>query len=207
LAGNRSTVGWKLINCRAKKEQEKMTPYYRSLSSLALRRLLLLPLLAMLVACTAAQLPYKAYGGNDRPASALALVRGDFFYRKDFLNSYVDAVRFQRVDDHVIENSRAWGEVLLMPGARELEVYYSWDMGARIGLAPALVSYASSREAISRTLRLNVEAGKQYAVKAEPVFNGNPGDIGSLVHVDFWVEDASGRVVLSREEGRYKPAQ
>lgn len=171
------------------------------------RRLLLLSLLAILTACSSSQLPYKAYAGAERPGSSLALVRGDFFYRKDFLNSYVDAVRFQRVDDHVVENSRAWNEVLLVPGARELEVYYSWDMGARIGLAPALVSYASSREAVSRTLRLNVEAGKQYAVKAEPVFNGNPGDIGSLVYVDFWVEDGSGRVVVSREEGRYKPAQ
>ena len=171
------------------------------------RRLLLLPLLLALLACSSVQLPYKAYRGDERPATALALVRGDFFYRKDFLNSYVDAVRVQRVDDHIIENSRAWGEVQMMPGDRELEVYYSWDMGARIGLAPALVSYASSREAISRTLRFNVEAGRQYAVKAEPVFNGNPGDIGSLVHVDFWVEDDRGRVVLSREEGRYKPAQ
>jgi hypothetical protein len=175
--------------------------------SLRSRRLLLLPLLLTLLACSAVQIPYKAYVGAERPATALALVRGDFFYRKDFLNSYVDAVRFQRVDDQVIENSRAWGEVQMMPGARELEVYYSWDMGARIGLAPAMVSYASSREAISRTLRFNVEAGRQYAVKAQPVFNGNPGDIGSLVHVDFWVEDDRGRVVLSREEGRYKPAQ
>lgn len=170
-------------------------------------RLLFLPLLAMLLACTTIHQPYKAYAGAERPAAALALVRGDFFYRKDFLNSYVDAVRFQRVDEHIIENIRAWEEVLLVPGTRELEVYYSWDMGARIGLAPALVSYASSREAISRTLRFNVEAGRQYAVKAEPVFNGNPGDIGSLVHVDFWVEDDRGRIVLSREQGRYKPAQ
>lgn len=178
-----------------------------SYPTLPISRLLLLPLLALLLSCTSAQLPYKAYAGDERPASALALVRGDFFYRKDFLNSYVDAVRFQRVDEHVIENSRAWEEILLVPGTRELEVYYSWDMGARIGLAPALVSYASSREAISRTLRLNVEAGQQYAVKAEPVFNGNPGDISSLEYVDFWVEDASGRVVLSREEGRYRPAR
>ena len=184
-----------------------MTISCRLFRSRRLRRLLLLPALLALLACSSVQLPYKAYRGDERPATALALVRGDFFYRKDFLNSYVDAVRFQRVDDHVIENSRAWGEVQMMPGDRELEVYYSWDMGARIGLAPAMVSYASSREAISRTLRFKAEAGKRYAVKAEPVFNGNPGDIGSLVHVDFWVEDDTGRVVLSREEGRYKPPQ
>lgn len=172
---------------------------------LATRRLLLLPLLCLLLACSSTQAPYKAYEGAERPATALALVRGDFYYRKDFLNSYVDAVRFQRVDNQLIENSRAFSEVLLAPGTRELEVYYSWDMGARIGLAPALVSYASSRQAISRTLRVTLEAGRQYQVKAEPVFNGNPGDIGSLQHVDFWVEDDRGRVILSREEGRYRP--
>lgn len=171
----------------------------------AIRHLLWLTLSGMLLACSGTQPPYKAYEGAERPVTALALVRGDFYLRKDFLNSYVDAVRFQRVDNHIIENSRAFEEVLLVPGTRELEVYYSWDMGARIGLAPALVSYASSREAISRTLRLTLEAGRQYAVKAEPVFDGNPGDIGSLQHVDFWVEDDQGRVILSREQGRYRP--
>ncbi len=182
-----------------------MTGLFARFSRPLTRWLLLPPLLALLLGCSASQPPYKAYEGAERPAAALALVRGDFYYRKDFLNSYVDAVRFQRVDNLVIENSRAFEQVLLAPGTREVEVYYSWDMGARIGLAPALVSYASSREAISRTLRLTVEAGRQYAVKAEPVFDGNPGDIGSLQHVDFWVEDDRGRVILSREEGRYRP--
>lgn len=183
-----------------------MTTPCRPSYSLRSRRLLLLPLLLTLLACTAVQIPYKAYVGAERPATALALVRGDFFYRKDFLNSYVDAVRFQRVDDQVIENSRAWGEVQMMPGARELEVYYSWDMGARIGLAPALVSYAAHRDSVSRTLSLKAEAGRTYSVKAEPVFNGNPSDITALAYVDFWVEDDRGRVVLSKEEGRYRPA-
>ncbi len=157
--------------------------------------------------CTSVEMPYKAYAGEPRPASELALVMGDFYYRKDWLNSYVDAVRFFKVDGREIENSRAWEQILLTPGVRELEVYYSWDMGARIGLAPALVSYASNRESISRTLRIQAEAGKTYSVKAEPVFNGDPSDIGSLAHVDFWVEDSEGRVVLSREEGRFRPAQ
>ncbi|MDP1930896.1 MAG: hypothetical protein Q8L60_05520 [Gammaproteobacteria bacterium] len=157
--------------------------------------------------CTTVETPYKAYAGEPRPASELALVMGDIYYRQDWLNSYVDAVRFFKVDGQEIENSRAWEQILLSPGMRELEVYYSWDMGARIGLAPALVSYASNRESISRTLRIHAEAGKTYSVKAEPVFNGDPSDIGSLAHVDFWVEDSEGRVVLSKEEGRFRPAQ
>jgi len=161
----------------------------------------------LLSACAIIDTPYRAYDGAELPLSQLALVKGDFYYRKDWLNSYVDAVRFQRVDDHPIENSRAWDEVVMQPGLRELEVYYSWDMGARIGLAPALASYASSRETVSRTLQFRVEPGKVYSVKAEPVFSGNPGDIASLDYVDFWVEDSEGLVVLSREEGRFQSDQ
>lgn len=171
------------------------------------RALFLLLGTLLLANCTTVEVPYKAYAGDPRPASELALVSGDFYYRKDWLNSYVDAVRFLKVDGHEIENSRAYEQILLTPGERELEVYYSWDMGARIGLAPALVSYASNRESISRTLRIQAEAGKTYSVKAEPVFNGDPSDIGSLAHVDFWVEDSDGRVVLSKEEGRFRPAR
>lgn len=178
-----------------------------ALESAPLRGLFLLIGVLLLNQCATIEVPYKAYAGEPRPASELALVSGDFYYRKDWLNSYVDAVRFMKVDGQEIENSRAWEQILLTPGERELEVYYSWDMGARIGLAPALVSYASTRESISRTLHLRTEAGKTYSVKAEPVFNGDPSDIGSLSHVDFWVEDGDGRVVLSREEGRFRPAQ
>lgn len=161
----------------------------------------------LISACAIIDLPYRAYDGEELPLSQLALVKGDFYYRKDWLNSYVDAVRFQRVDDHSIANSRAWDEVVMQPGLRELEVYYSWDMGARIGLAPALANYASSREAVSRTLQFLAEPGKIYLVKAEPVFSGTPGDIASLDHVDFWVEDSDGRIVLSREEGRFHADQ
>lgn len=176
-------------------------------AALVRARLMLVLLLAVILnACSVIDTPYRAYDGGEKPRSQLALVQGDFYYRKDWLNSYVDAVRVQRVDDHYIANSRAWDQVLMQPGMRELEVYYSWDMGARMGLAPALASYASSRESVSRTLQFWADPGKTYSVKAEPVFTGNQGDISSLDHVDFWVEDAEGRVVLSREEGRFQSA-
>lgn len=172
-----------------------------------LRVFSLLCVAAVLSGCITAETPYKGYAGDIRPASELALVKGDYFYRKDWLNSYVDAVRFLRIDGDQIENSRAYDEVFLSPGMRELQVYYSWDMGARKGLAPALVSYASSRETTSRVLHIRAEAGKVYSVKASPVFDGDPGDIGSLTHVDFWVEDSEGHIVLSKEEGRFRPSQ
>ncbi len=171
-----------------------------------LRIVLLIGSLILFSSCASTEPPYKAYGGDSRPAAELALVKGDYFYRQDWLNSYADAVRFLSVDGREVVNSRAHKEILLSPGQRELEVYYSWDMGARLGLAPALVSYAAHRDSISRKLRLNAEAGRTYSVKAEPVFNGDPSDITALAHVDFWVEDDRGRVVLSKEEGRYRPA-
>lgn len=160
----------------------------------------------LLTSCVVLETPYRAYDGDERPTSELALVRGDYFYRKDWLNSYVDAVRFQSVDGHVIENSRAWDEVLVSPGELEVEVYYYWDMGARMGLAPAIANYASSRETVSRTLTFNAERGKIYKVKAAPKLSGSPGDITSLDYVDFWVEDSEGRIVLSRAEGRFQAA-
>lgn len=159
----------------------------------------------VLTSCSVTETPYRAYAGDERPASELALVRGDYFYRKDWLNTYVDAVRFQRIDEHVIENSRAWDEILVSPGEREVEVYYYWDMGARMGLAPAIANYASSRESVSRILKFNAERGKIYEVKAAPKLIGSPGEITSLDHVDFWVEDSEGHIVLSRAEGRFQP--
>ena len=158
----------------------------------------------VLSSCVAIETPYRAYEGAELPLSELALMRGDYYYRKEWLNSYVDAVRFQRVDQLVIENSRAWDEVLVSPGERELEVYYYWDVGARMGLAPAIANYARTRDTISRTLTFNAEPGKVYLVKAAPKFSGSPGDITSLDYVDFWIEDNEGRIVLSRAEGRFQ---
>lgn len=170
------------------------------------RTIAIIAAVVVLTSCVVVETPYRAYEGDERPASELALVRGDYFYRKDWLNSYVDAVRFQSVDGHVIENSRAWEEVLVSPGELEVEVYYYWDMGARMGLAPAIANYASSRETVSRTLTFNAERGKVYKVKAAPKLSGSPGDITSLDYVDFWVEDSEGRIVLSRAEGRFQAA-
>lgn len=156
---------------------------------------LALLLACVLGACASVREPLKAYAGDPLPESELALVSGDVFYRKDWLNSYVDSVRFIRVDDHQIDNNRAYDELFLQPGSRELEVYYSWGMGARIGLAPAMVNYAASREAISQVLILEAKAGEHYFVRMKPVFSGHGSDINSLDYVEFWVEDSSGRVV------------
>lgn len=161
--------------------------------------LLSIVLMSILQACASAREPFKAYAGDVLPQSELALVSGDVFYRKDWLNSYVDTVRFLRVDGQTIDHSRAYDEVYLAPGDRELEVYYSWDMGTRIGLAPAMVSYAEAHDLISGVLHLEVRAGESYIVKMKPVFSGPATDISALNYVDFWVEDSTGRVVSRTE--------
>jgi hypothetical protein len=161
--------------------------------------LLSVALLSLLQACASVREPFKAYAGDILPESELALVSGDVFYRKDWLNSYVDTVRFLRVDGQEIDNSRAYDEIHLAPGDRELEVYYSWDMGTRIGLAPAMVSYAETHDLISGVLHLEVRAGEKYTVKMKPVFSGQATDIRALNYVDFWVEDATGRIVSRTE--------
>lgn len=150
-----------------------------------LTRLSLLSLffMSILHACASVREPFKAYAGDMLPPSEVALVSGDVFYRRDWLNSYVDTVRFLRIDGQTIDNSRAHNEVYLAPGERELEVYYSWDMGTRIGLAPAMVSYAESHELISGVLHLEVRAGERYIVKMKPVFSGEATDIIGRAHV------------------------
>jgi hypothetical protein len=44
-----------------------------------------------------------------------------------------------------------------------------------------------------------------YSVKAKPFFTGDDEDITSLSHVDFWIEDQNGIVIVSKEAGRYQP--
>ena len=87
-----------------------------------------------------------------------------------------------------------------------LRVYFFWDLGNQRGLAQALVSYSSTRDTLSRTLRFNARAGERYTVRAQPVFNEAREEITTLQHVDFWVVDGQGNQIVSREAGRYVPA-
>ena len=167
------------------------------------RKTTLLTLLLTLAGCVSTPGPYKAYEGAEMRPAQLALVTGESYVRRDILNVYVDRIRFMSVDGRPIENSERFNEIQLAPGYHDVTVYYSWDMGVQRGLAPALVNYAANRESIRRTLRLHAEAGKTYIVKGDAVFVSERREIVSLSHVDFWIEDDSGRVVVSRDEGRY----
>lgn len=148
---------------------------------------------------------YRLYEGGARPPDEVAVVEGAQFLRQDWLNRYVDAVRFAEVDGVPVENSPLHSRIEVEPGVREFEVYFSWDMGSARGLVLALVDFVSTRETISRTLRFETRAGARYVVRARPVFGDGREDIITLQHVDFWVEDSEGNEIVSREEGRYVP--
>ncbi|MEX2468415.1 MAG: hypothetical protein WD396_01545 [Pseudohongiellaceae bacterium] len=167
------------------------------------RSWLLALLLISLAGCTTSS-GYQAYPGSTRPESEIAVVIGQQYLRQDWLNRYVDAVRFSHVDGAAIEGSERYRRVELTPGTHDITIYFYWDLGSQRGLAQALVQYASSRQTLSRTLSLNVRAGERYTVLAQPVFTeGERRDITTMAYVDFWVEDEDGNDVVSREQGRY----
>lgn len=171
-----------------------------------LRKLLFLaPVLALAVGCVAATDVYKAYVGDERTDLQLARVDGQRFLRTDWINRYIDSVRFLSVDGMAIEHPEEFSSIEIAPGFHDLRVYFSWDLGSQRGLAPALVNFASSRETISRTLRFNALAGERYIVRAEPEFNSQRHDITDLSYVDFWIEDSDGDEIVTREDGRYVP--
>lgn len=164
---------------------------------------LLVLVLPMLSACNTVVGAFKAYEGPEMPAEELATLQGARFVRTDFINRLTDTIRFMSVDGRPIENAEMYSAIQVAPGFHDITVYFSWDMGSQRGLAPALVTYAATRDTINRTLRLHAEAGKTYIVKGDPVFRGQLQDITSLDYVNFWIEDEAGNTVVSREEGAY----
>lgn len=178
-----------------------------SITATAQKILMYLPVLVMLCSCAGITTTYKAYEGETRQARQLSLVEGARFNRQDWLNRYVDSVRFASVDGNLIEHSDAYRSIQITPGFHDLRVYFFWDLGSQRGLAPALVSYASSRDTLSRTLRFNALAGESYLVRAQPVFRAGRREITTLLHVNFWIVDRQGNEIVSREEGRYTPGR
>lgn len=165
----------------------------------------LLPVLALLSACATDMRVYKAYVGDERANLQVSLIEGDKFVRTDWINRYIDSVRFLSVDGMAIENPEEFDSIQIAPGYHDLRVYFSWDLGSQRGLAPALVNFAASRENVSRTLRFNALASERYTVRAQPVFNSQRQDLTDLLHVNFWIEDRQGNEIVSREQGRYVP--
>lgn len=139
---------------------------------------------AVAVGCGAVG-PYEVYSGDRLPANATAVLEGSQYLRQDWLNRYIDAVRFAQVDGEAIVNGVEHERFEIKPGAHEIAVYFYWDMGSARGLAPALVSYAAARESLSRILRFEAAAGEVYRVMTEPQFSSNRQDITTLSHVNF----------------------
>lgn len=148
---------------------------------------------------------FQAYTGEARPALQVAEISGETYLRQDWLNRYVDSVRFSQIDDIQVDDRAAYNSVEVTPGFHDIQVYFYWDLGNQRGLAQALVQYATTRESLTRVLRFNALAGEKYTVKAEPVFQEGRREITNMSHVNFWVEDSRGNVVVSRESGRFNP--
>jgi hypothetical protein len=169
------------------------------------RRFMLVAALLMFSACNSSGIAYKAYLGEVRDDIQLSVLQGGQMVRSDWINRYIDAVRFSQVDETPIQNSNDHEAIQIAPGFHEIRVYFAWDLGSQRGLAPALVNYISTQPNLSRTLRFNARAGEIYSVQAEPVFRDEVQDITTLSHVDFWVVDGNGNHVVSQEDGRYIP--
>ena len=171
------------------------------------RRILLLTVLSVLLTSCTGFSTFQAYEGELRSNMQVALLSGVQYLRQDIINRYIDSVRFTSVDEIQVDNSREYNSVAVAPGFHDVTVYFYWDLGSQRGLAPALVSYASSRETLSRTLRFNARAGTSDTVHAQPVFADEQKDITTMSHVDFWVEDELGNEIVTRAEGRYIVSQ
>lgn len=168
-------------------------------------RALCLGLVALGLVSCAGSGTFQAYSGAERSELQVAQILGESYLRQDWLNRYVDSVRFARVDDMLIEESTVFNRVEVAPGYHDIRVYFYWDLGTQRGLAQALVQYASTQDSLSRTLRFNALAGERYTVRAEPVFKEGRRDITNIDHVNFWVEDSRGNLIVSREAGSYNP--
>lgn len=164
--------------------------------------LILAILVVFLPGCTNGS-AYRAYDGEVRSTMQIATLEGSQFLRQDWLNRYMDAVRFSRIDGNTIDDSVDYDRIEIEPGYHDVTVYFYWDMGTARGLAPALVSYAASQEELSRTLRFNARAGEVYRVMAEPHFDAERQDITTLSYVNFWVVDSNGNEVVSRADGSF----
>ena len=177
----------------------------QSLVSTVKRLLLVAICSAMLSSCVANVQTFKAYIGEVNSQMQTSVIRGGQLVRNDLMNRYVDVVRFLRVDDMELRSSEQIAAVEVVPGYREIEVYYSWDHGSQRGLAPALVDYAAAQTSVSRVLRFTALPGEVYTVHAEPTFLGERQDITTLAAVDFWVEDSVGKAVVPSEQARIQP--
>ena len=173
---------------------------------ITVKRLLLVAICsAMLSSCVANVQTFKAYIGEVNSQMQTSVIRGGQLVRNDLMNRYVDVVRFLRVDDMELRSSEQIAAVEVVPGYREIEVYYSWDHGSQRGLAPALVDYAAAQTGMSRVLRFTALPGEVYTVHAEPTFLGERQDITTLAAVNFWVEDSVGKAVVPSEQARIQP--
>lgn len=92
----------------------------------------MLLLSAVVIGCCAVG-AYQACSGDRLTANAVAILEGSQYLRQDWLNRYIDAVRFAQVDGEAPVNSVEHEHVEIKPGAHEFAVYFYWDIGSAPG--------------------------------------------------------------------------
>ena len=106
----------------------------------------MLLLSAVVIGCGAVG-AYQAYSGDRLTANAVAILEGSQCLRQDWLNRYIDAVRFAQVDGEAIVNSVEHARVEIKPGDHKFAVYFYWDMGS----APAASTCSGQLRGSQRT--------------------------------------------------------
>ena len=89
----------------------------------------MLLLSAVVIGCGAVG-AYQAYSGDRLTANAVAILEGSQCLRQDWLNRYIDAVRFAQVDGEAIVNSVEHVRVEIKPGDHKLPFTFTGTWAA-----------------------------------------------------------------------------
>ena len=141
--------------------------------------------------------PHRACSVDQLSVYSVTTLEGPQHLHQDWVNRYIDVMRFALVDRNVIVDNAEHEPIKIISGSHETAVYFCREMGSARGLAAALVAYAAARESMSRTLRFEPSAGEVFRAMAEPKFSFFRQDVTTLSHVNLWVEDLNGSASVS----------
>ena len=128
--------------------------------------------------------------------------RGFEYLHQDWVNHYVDVMRFVPVDRKVIVDSAEHEPIKSNRVLTKLPF-----TSARRGQCPwsdsCPASDAAAREPMSRTLRLEALVGEYYRAMAEQKSSSDRQVTTTLSHVNVWVKDSIGSTSVSNAKGTF----
>ena len=81
--------------------------------------------LLSLVSCSAVG-PYRAYSVDQLSAYSVTTLEGSQYLHQDWVNHYVDVMRFAPVNRKVIVDSAEYEPLKIKSGSHETAVYFCW---------------------------------------------------------------------------------